>query len=123
MAHYHGGFADLGGSGTLRITLSHALGLKSMDSNGFSDPYVKLSLGKHHVKSKTIKKTLNPRCTKAGCARNPWLAVRRRHVAPSCDGQLSERAHALLSSILLEAWTRLAPLQVGRDLQLARHAA
>ena len=64
MAHYHGGYADLNGAGTLRITLSHAVGLKSMDSNGFSDPYVKLSLGRHKEKSKTIKKTLNPRCNR-----------------------------------------------------------
>jgi len=54
-------WAELHGSGTLRIHLSHALGLRSMDSNGFSDPYVKLSLGKHKAKSKVIKKTLNPR--------------------------------------------------------------
>ena len=47
--------------GTLHVYLSHATGLKSADRNGLSDPYVKLSLGKHKSKSKTIKKTLNPR--------------------------------------------------------------
>ena len=48
-------------SGVLRVHLSHALGLRSMDRNGFSDPYVKLTVGKKTVKSKIIKKTLNPR--------------------------------------------------------------
>jgi Ca2+-dependent lipid-binding protein len=43
------------------VHLSHAVGLKSMDRNGFSDPYVKLVLGKNKVTSKTIYKTLNPR--------------------------------------------------------------
>ena len=47
--------------GTLRVFLSHATGLKPMDSNGFTDPYVKLSLGGTTHKSKTIKKTVNPR--------------------------------------------------------------
>jgi Ca2+-dependent lipid-binding protein len=32
-----------------------------MDRNGFNDPYVKLTVGKKTVKSKTIRKTLNPR--------------------------------------------------------------
>jgi hypothetical protein len=49
------------GSGMLIVRLSHAVGLKSMDRNGFSDPYVKLVLGKKKVTSKTIYKTLNPR--------------------------------------------------------------
>ena len=47
--------------GTLHVFLSHATGLKSMDSNGFSDPYVKLALRGTTHKSKTIKKDLNPR--------------------------------------------------------------
>ena len=47
-------------SGTLVVELVRATNLLSADRNGFSDPYVKLSLvGKTH-KSKTIKKTLNP---------------------------------------------------------------
>ena len=33
-------------SGRLRVRLSHAIGLRSMDSNGYSDPFVKLTLGK-----------------------------------------------------------------------------
>ena len=32
-----------------------------MDSNGFSDPYVKLTVAGHQRKSKIVKKTLNPR--------------------------------------------------------------
>ena len=51
----------LGSNGVLRVRLSHALGLRSMDRNGFNDPYVKLTVGKKTVKSKTIRKTLNPR--------------------------------------------------------------
>ena len=47
--------------GTLRVHLSHATDLKSMDSNGFSDPYVKLTLKGTTHKSKTMKKTLNPK--------------------------------------------------------------
>ena len=48
-------------SGVLRVKLTHAIGLKSMDSNGFSDPYCKLTFGKTTFKSKTIMKSLNPR--------------------------------------------------------------
>ena len=47
--------------GTLHLFLSHARDLKSMDSNGFSDPYVKFSLAGKEVKSKVIDKNLNPR--------------------------------------------------------------
>ena len=47
--------------GVLRVKLSYAVGLKSADSNGYSDPYVKLSLGKQTFKSSTVKKSLNPR--------------------------------------------------------------
>ena len=47
-------------SGTMRVLLSHARGLKSMDSNGYSDPYAKLILGEQKHKSQTKKKTLNP---------------------------------------------------------------
>ena len=55
-----------GQSGALRVRLSHAIGLVSKDSNGFSDPYVKLILGKEVHKSEIIKKTLNPRWDKVG---------------------------------------------------------
>ena len=48
-------------SGALKVRLSHGVGLRSMDSNGFSDPYVKLKLGKDSHKSATVKKTLHPR--------------------------------------------------------------
>ncbi|CAI5446032.1 unnamed protein product [Caenorhabditis angaria] len=49
----------------LTITLLRAKNLKAMDSNGFSDPYVKLHLIPGNAKatkltSKTIEKTLNP---------------------------------------------------------------
>ena len=49
------------GTGILRVRLSHAIGLKSTDSNGFSDPYVKLTLGKQKFTSKKVYKSLNPR--------------------------------------------------------------
>ena len=48
-------------SGTLRVHLQQGTGLKAADRNGFSDPYVKLSLAGQQHKSKTIKKTLNPK--------------------------------------------------------------
>ena len=51
-------------NGSLRVRLGHARGLKSMDRNGFSEPYVKLTLGKTTFKSEIIKKTLNPRWDK-----------------------------------------------------------
>jgi len=50
--------------GALRVRLSHAIGLRSMDSNGYSDPYVKLVLGSDKHKSEIVKKTLNPRWDK-----------------------------------------------------------
>ena len=50
--------------GLLRVRLSHAIGLRSMDSNGYSDPYVKLTLGKETHKSEIVKKSLNPRWDK-----------------------------------------------------------
>ena len=46
--------------GTLTVTLLRGSGLAAADSNGKSDPYVKLSLGKSKAKSKTIPKTLDP---------------------------------------------------------------
>ena len=51
-------------SGLLRVRLSHAIGLRSMDSNGYSDPYVKLTLGKETHKSEIVRKSLNPRWDK-----------------------------------------------------------
>ena len=48
-------------SGVLRVKLTHAIGLKSMDSNGFSDPYIKVAFGKMTHKSTIVKKSLNPR--------------------------------------------------------------
>ena len=50
--------------GLLRVRLSHAIGLRSMDSNGYSDPYVKLTLGKETNKSEIVRKSLNPRWDK-----------------------------------------------------------
>ena len=47
--------------GALKVQLSHATGLKSMDTNGYSDPYVKLRLGNETQRSSVIKKTLSPR--------------------------------------------------------------
>ena len=42
------------------VTVKHARGLASMDSNGFSDPYAILFLGGKKHKTKTIMKTLDP---------------------------------------------------------------
>ncbi|KAL2079692.1 hypothetical protein ACEWY4_025436 [Coilia grayii] len=46
--------------GIVSISLIEARGLQPMDSNGFSDPYVKFRMGHQKYKSKTIPKTLNP---------------------------------------------------------------
>lgn len=44
----------------LLVRLIEARNLPAMDPNGFSDPYVKLQLGKQRYRSKVIKKCLNP---------------------------------------------------------------
>ncbi|XP_042566419.1 multiple C2 and transmembrane domain-containing protein 1 isoform X3 [Clupea harengus] len=46
--------------GIVSISLIEGQGLQPMDSNGFSDPYVKFRMGHQKYKSKTIPKTLNP---------------------------------------------------------------
>ncbi|XP_063043351.1 multiple C2 and transmembrane domain-containing protein 1-like isoform X6 [Engraulis encrasicolus] len=46
--------------GIVSISLIEARGLQPMDSNGYSDPYVKFRMGHQKYKSKTIPKTLNP---------------------------------------------------------------
>ncbi|ETE71807.1 Multiple C2 and transmembrane domain-containing protein 1, partial [Ophiophagus hannah] len=47
--------------GIVSITLIEGCGLKAMDSNGLSDPYVKFRLGHQKYKSKIMSKTLNPK--------------------------------------------------------------
>lgn len=44
----------------LTVRVIEARNLRAMDSNGFSDPYVKVHLGKHRFKTKVIKMNLNP---------------------------------------------------------------
>ncbi|KAF0909551.1 hypothetical protein E2562_037185 [Oryza meyeriana var. granulata] len=44
----------------LNVHVIEARNLRAMDSNGFSDPYVKLQLGKQRFKTKVVKKNLNP---------------------------------------------------------------
>ncbi|XP_062191386.1 C2 and GRAM domain-containing protein At1g03370-like isoform X2 [Phragmites australis] len=44
----------------LTVRVIGARNLRAMDSNGFSDPYVKLQLGKQRFKTKVIKMNLNP---------------------------------------------------------------
>ena len=46
--------------GTLHVYLDRGVGLKSADRNGLSDPYVRLTCDGVTLKSKTIKKTLDP---------------------------------------------------------------
>ncbi|XP_074935021.1 multiple C2 and transmembrane domain-containing protein 1 isoform X1 [Phalacrocorax aristotelis] len=46
--------------GIVSITLIEGRGLKAMDANGLSDPYVKFRLGHQKYKSKIVPKTLNP---------------------------------------------------------------
>ena len=59
--------ADLEAEGTLFVQLLRGNGLLAADANGFSDPYVKLSLGEQKQRSKTMKKTLNPVWTNEVC--------------------------------------------------------
>ncbi|KAE8686358.1 C2 and GRAM domain-containing protein [Hibiscus syriacus] len=44
----------------LIVGVMEARNIPAMDINGFSDPYVKLQLGKQRYKTKVVKKTLNP---------------------------------------------------------------
>lgn len=44
----------------LIVQVIEARDLLAMDSNGLSDPYVKLQLGKQRAKTKVVKKSLNP---------------------------------------------------------------
>ncbi|XP_059581006.1 multiple C2 and transmembrane domain-containing protein 1 isoform X3 [Alligator mississippiensis] len=46
--------------GIVSVTLIEGRGLKAMDANGLSDPYVKCRLGHQKYKSKIVPKTLNP---------------------------------------------------------------
>ena len=50
----------LASTGTLTIRLLRATALAAADSNGLSDPYVRLSLGSIKHKSKVVPKSLNP---------------------------------------------------------------
>ncbi|GAA0182912.1 hypothetical protein LIER_30450 [Lithospermum erythrorhizon] len=44
----------------LLVRVIEARNIPAMDPNGFSDPYVKISLGKHKARTKVVKKCLNP---------------------------------------------------------------
>lgn len=44
----------------LIIQVIEARNLLAMDSNGLSDPYVKVQLGRQRAKTKVVKKSLNP---------------------------------------------------------------
>ena len=44
----------------LIVGVIEARNILAMDLNGFSDPYVKLQLGKQRYRTKVVKKTLNP---------------------------------------------------------------
>lgn len=44
-------------TGTLRVHLQHASGLKAGDRNGLSDPYAELSLAGQQHRSRTLKKS------------------------------------------------------------------
>ncbi|CAH8388798.1 unnamed protein product [Eruca vesicaria subsp. sativa] len=45
----------------LQVRVIEARNLPAMDLNGFSDPYVRLQLGKHKSRTKVVKKNLNPK--------------------------------------------------------------
>ena len=44
----------------LNVRVIAARNLRAMDFNGFSDPYVKLQVGKQRFKTKVVKMNLNP---------------------------------------------------------------
>lgn len=44
----------------LSVRVIEARNLPAMDLNGFSDPYVRLQLGKQRTRTKVVKKSLNP---------------------------------------------------------------
>lgn len=44
----------------LYVRVIEARNLPAMDLNGFSDPYVRLQLGRHRFRTKVVKKNLNP---------------------------------------------------------------
>lgn len=48
------------GAGTLTVHLSRASGLRAADSNGKSDPYVKIKIGGQVERSAVVQKTLEP---------------------------------------------------------------
>jgi len=47
----------------LQVRVVEARNLPAMDLNGFSDPYVRLQLGKQRSRTKVVKKNLNPKWT------------------------------------------------------------
>ena len=48
-------------AGTLHVTCTHATGLRAADANGLSDPYLSLRIGAQEIRSRIVKKTVNPR--------------------------------------------------------------
>lgn len=44
----------------LLVRVIEAKNIPALDPNGFSDPYVKLQLGRQRFRSKVVKKSLNP---------------------------------------------------------------
>ena len=46
--------------GTLHVTVTHGVGLRSADESGLSDPYVKLKLGEEEARSTVCRNTLDP---------------------------------------------------------------
>ena len=47
-------------SGTLKLHLSHGVGLKPMNDDGSSNPWVKITLGTTEVSSRFVRGTLDP---------------------------------------------------------------
>ena len=52
--------APISGMGTLQVCIHRAAGLKAMDFNGKSDPYVKVVCGGQSKKTRVIKANLSP---------------------------------------------------------------
>ena len=49
------------GSGVLEVHVQCADGLRAADSNGKSDPYAKVRVGRHKGQTKVVSKSLDPR--------------------------------------------------------------
>ena len=116
---------------TLHIHLQSARGLKAMDSNGKSDPYVKLELAGQKHRSKVKQRTLNPSGTSTSSSRGRWASCSPTLCWPTCHDEdllkddfseapsstslaLERQAEGELRRQALDAGHRRPPRRLGR---------